>query len=243
MKIATWNLERPPSGRSDRKARAIELMKSIKAEIWALTETHESVQLDGYSAAFSMPVRGYHHAGECYSAILSSWPIARRLDTFSAEFAVCVEVAAPFGPCLVYSTIITYANDKGPTGLSKRWAEHRLSVRRHIDDWRRLRAAFPDHSMIVAGDFNQSRDGSGWYEDVEAVATLSEGLKTCALECLTAFDFRRSGLLQKRATIDHICLSNNLSRLNPIVGAWEGADANGKMSDHNGVWVELRSDS
>lgn len=241
MKFATWNLERPPAGHSGRKARAIELMKSMNAEIWALTETHESVQLDGYSAAFSTPVRGYHQAGECYSAILTAWPITRRLDTFSAQFAVCVEVAAPFGPCLVYSTIITYANDKGPKGLSKRWVEHRLSVQDHIDDWRRLRAAFPAHSMVIAGDFNQSRDGSGWYEDEQAVSALSAGLKACDLECVTGFDFRLAGLLETRATIDHICLSQDLSRLEPKVGAWEGADANGKMSDHNGVWVELIS--
>jgi exonuclease III len=47
-------------------------------------------------------------------------------------------------------------------------------------------------------------------------------------------------MLQTRANIDHICLSQAISDGVKNVGAWEaGEDNNGKpISDHNGVWVD-----
>lgn len=93
--------------------------------------------------------------------------------------------------------------------------------------------------MCIAGDFNQSRDSSGWYEDKESTEMLSNALQGLGLTCVTEDDMRSQGL--SRASIDHICLSDTLSSGVLDVKAWEGTTAKGeRMSDHNGIFVKLR---
>jgi len=60
---------------------------------------------------------GYHAVGESFAAIWSKWPIRRAVPTFDPYFAVCAEIDSPAGPLLVFGTIITYANDRGPTAM------------------------------------------------------------------------------------------------------------------------------
>lgn len=239
MRIATWNLERPKP-RGVAKNRAIrDQIDKIDADVWVLTETSEAIAPPGYAVASSPPVPDYHGPGENYTTILSRWPIQRHLPTWQPSLSVCVEVASPFGPCLVYGTIITYANYRGPEGKSKRWEEHRKAIAEHLDDWRGLRADFPTHAMVVAGDFNQSRDGSGWYEDAISVAALTEALNRCELACVTQQNFREAYGLD-RSTIDHICLGGPLRDRPLHVNAWSGTTTDKlRMSDHNGVVVRV----
>ena len=239
MRIATWNLERPrPRGVAKNSAIRAQIDR-IDADLWVLTETSQAVTPPGYSVASSPPVPDYHGPGENYTTVLSRWPIKQRLPTWQPALSVCVEVVSPFGSCLVYGTIITYANYRGPEGRSKRWEEHRKAIAAHREDWRRLRAAFPTHAIVVAGDFNQSRDGSGWYEDATSVEALTETLDHCELACVTQQNFREVYGLD-RATIDHICLGGPF-RHKPLQGdAWSGTTIDMlRMSDHNGVVVRV----
>lgn len=239
MRIATWNLERPKSRGTSKNKAILDQLISIDADVWVLTETNDAINLPGYFAASTPPVSGYHAAGENFTTVLSRWPIGQTLPTQNSSLSVCVEVAAPTGPCLVYGTIIPYANYRGPDGQSKRWAEHRKSISAHQADWKRLRGEFPGHSMVVAGDFNQSRDGSGWYEDAESVQALGAALAECDLACVTQEDFRQSFGLD-RATIDHVCIGGHLRGRSVNVGAWPGTTAGGlRASDHNGVVVNV----
>ncbi len=239
MRIATWNLERPKLRSATKNKAILDQLIAIDADLWVLTETNDAIKLPGYFAASSPPVSGYHAAGENFTTVLSRWPIVRKLTTQNSSLSVCVEVAAPAGPCLVYGTIIPYANYRGADGQSKRWVEHRNSIAAHQSDWKRLRAEFPAHSIVVAGDFNQSRDGSGWYEDAESVQALSAALAECELACVTQEDFRRSFGLE-RATIDHVCIGGPLGATSVRVEAWPGTTAGGlRVSDHNGVVVSV----
>jgi endonuclease/exonuclease/phosphatase (EEP) superfamily protein YafD len=238
MRVATWNLERPrPRGYTKNKAILAQIAET-DADLWVLTETSVATAPSGYTAIATPPVPGYHREGENYTTVLSRWPVLRTLSTWQPSLAVCVEIDAPAGPCLVYGTIITYANYRGEHGTSARWIEHRKSIAAHLTDWRRLHSAFPDHDLIVAGDFNQSRDGSGWYEDATAVAALTSALETCNLRCVTQQNFR-TVLGLSRSTIDHICLGGRLRDLPALVTAWEGSRDGIRMSDHNGVAVRV----
>jgi endonuclease/exonuclease/phosphatase family metal-dependent hydrolase len=240
MRIATWNLERPKQNGHAKNRLRIAKIREIDADLWVLTETHTAITLEGYSNLATPSQTGYHAQGESFASIWSRWPILQSVPTFDPYFAVCAEVISPVGLMLVYGTIITYANDTGPNGNSRRWEEHRKSVASHAADWRRLRLEFPDHHFCVAGDFNQSRDGSGWYEDAESLAKLSAALDQSSLQCATEVDMRANGLLRSRASVDHICLSQPLATQVHSVGAWEGTTDGGfKMSDHNGVVIDV----
>lgn len=242
LRIATWNLERPKKNGNVKNQSRLEMLREIDADLWVLTETHSAITLDGYHCLATPAQPGYHAEGESFAAIWSRWPIRRSIPTFDPHFAACAEINSPLGPLLVFGTIITYANDRGINGKSRRWEEHRKSIAAHAADWLRLRAEFPDHLICVAGDFNQSRDGSGWYEDAQSVANLSLALDQASLCCVTELDMRAHGL--SRATIDHICLSHPLATAVQAVGAWEGKTKDGeRMSDHNGIFVEIGTQS
>lgn len=238
FRIATWNLERPKQKGYVKNCQCLNKIQEIDADLWVLTETHSVITLDGYQCLAAPSQPGYHKEGESFVAIWSRWPIVRSVPTFDPNFALCAEIDSPAGSMLVFGTVITYANDRGTNGKARRWEEHRKSINNYASDWLRLRDAFPHHLFCVAGDFNQSRDGSGWYEDADSVARLSLALDQASLQCVTELDFRANGL--SRATVDHICLSRTHANRVRTLGAWEGKTQDGaRMSDHNGVFIDI----
>ena len=116
-------------------------------------------------------------------------------------------------------------------------------------DWEKIRNAFPDTPIIVAGDFNQTRNGNGrGYGTSEGRKTLSVELLRNKMVCMTEVDFAPTGYLSQhpktaktRRNIDHICVSTDLcSNYNMQAGAWDNFTPEGKlMSDHNGVYVDV----
>lgn len=236
FRIATWNLERPKQNGWTKNQRRLNKIYEIEADTWVLTETSKAIDLrSDYEPAESSA----YDNGENLSTIWSRWKMLRVLPTFDPNWAVCAEVDSPFGAMIVYGTVITYANDKGASGTAKRWEEHRRSIQQHHEDWLRIQKQYPNHPMCIAGDFNQSRDCSGWYEEKQSVEMLSAALHDLSLVCVTEQNFRATGL--SRSTIDHICLSKRLVPYKLAVGTWEGTtQENEKMSDHNGVFVDLR---
>ena len=66
---------------------------------------------------------------------------------------------------IVYGTVIAWANEKlHDNGESARmWEVHLAEIERQGKEWRRLGDQYPVTPLIVAGDFNQDRDGSGWH--------------------------------------------------------------------------------
>lgn len=239
VRIATWNLERPTQKGWIKNQRRLDKIREINADVWVLTETNAVIALpNDYRSVASDSISGYHKKGENLSTIWSRWKL-RSIPTFDPRWAVCAEVDSPFGAMIIYGTIITYANDKGISGTAKRWEEHRQSIRHHHQDWLRIQTKYPNHLMCIAGDFNQSRDRSGWCEEKQSVELLSTALGDLSLVCVTEENLQTKGF--SRSTVDHICLSERLKPYKVEMGAWEGITSeNKKMSDHNGVFVDLR---
>ena len=120
MRIATWNLERPDPADVARNQARMEKIREIDADVWILTETHEVIDLSAsHHGAATAPSPRKPLPGEACASVWSRWPILRRIETADPTEAVCVEVAHPEGPLLVYGSIIAYAGYKGPDGMSR----------------------------------------------------------------------------------------------------------------------------
>ena len=147
---------------------------------------------------------------------------------------------------LVYGTILTWKMDRGRAGTSTSWEEHHKAIDAHGDDWARLQARYKK-PMIVAGDFNQTRDGSHAYCSDRSIEMLDAQLDRNHLICVTERDFGKEGELhidpekvRYRHNIDHICISG--SSLQAVrSGAWDHFADGHELSDHNGVFVDLAS--
>jgi endonuclease/exonuclease/phosphatase family metal-dependent hydrolase len=238
-RIATWNLERPREKGWVKNQRRLNQIHEIGADLWVLTETNTAVSLQGDYESVASIQPEYYTVGENLATIWSRWKVLQSLPTFDPIYTVCAEVDSPFGAMIVYGTVIPYANEKGISGTAKRWEEHRRSIEQHHQDWLRIQKQYPQHLMCIAGDFNQSRDGSGWYSEKQSVDRLSAVLSNLSLHCVTEAKMMGQGL--SRATVDHICLSKSLIPHVVSVDFWEGTTPEKeRMSDHNGVLVDLR---
>ena len=71
-----------------------------------------------------------------------------------------------------------------------------------------------------------------------SLGMLSDALRSSGLQCVTEQDFRKTQGLS-RASIDHICLPEQLAGRVSKVTAWEGVVEGRTVSDHNGVYVQI----
>ena len=196
MRIATWNLERPDPADVARNQARMEKIREVGADVWILTETHEVIDLSAsHHGAATAPSPRKPLPGEACASVWSRWPILRRIETADPTEAVCVEVAHPEGPLLVYGSIIAYAGYKGPDGMSRMWEQHYRFIGWHGRDWKRLREEFPGHRLITGGDYNQNRDGARWYGTRKGREMLSAALSATRLKCVTEQDFVKAGKL------------------------------------------------
>lgn len=171
--IATWNLARPGVTGNARSQAILEQIYAVGADIWVLTETKETISVDGYYA-LATPMTNIHRKSEHATMIWSRWPLQEvpvfpdlpateteprtwpsyTVSSRDTSPAVCAIVELPGKQLLVCGTILSYPGDRGPTGQSKYHKEQRHAIAAHERDWRRLREAYPTLPMIAAGDFN-----------------------------------------------------------------------------------------
>lgn len=247
LRIATWNLDHASKG-----SRPIDLqikqILSMQPDIVILTETCQKVDLSpyGYSSFQSEPNKYKKY----YSVIWLGPRISalKKIDTYDSVMAVAVHADTPSGEMLIYDTIITYHGYKGVDGSSPAWAEHYKAIADQGDDWARLQQnAGGNLPLLVAGDFNQTRDGSSnTYGTETGRNLLSDELTRNNLSCITTENFAATGKLKidpekgfARSNVDHICLTNNVFNIK-AVGVWDHFTEEGKyLSDHNGVYVDI----
>ncbi len=135
-------------------------------------------------------------------------------------------------------TVLPWANEPGADGIVHMWGEHLLAIERQGREWCSLRARYPDAPLIVAGDFNQDRDGSGWYGSRQVRARLTEQLDAAGLTVVTALDVVAHGLLREHHLIDHIAISAGLAAGARVL-CWESRDDAVRLSDHPTVAVDF----
>jgi exonuclease III len=126
MRIATWNLDQ--ASRSRPIKRQLDKILQINADIIVLTETCPKVDLSGIG--YEVLASELNKYGKNYSALWSKWPIEQAIDTYDMQTAICSKVKAPIGTLIIYGTILTYRNDRGPDGKSGMWEEHQKEIAR-----------------------------------------------------------------------------------------------------------------
>ena len=239
LKIATWNLQRPKAGSWKNTPKILEKIREINADIWVLTETNTAISPgDNYTSISSTLIPDYHSQGEACSTIWSRHPATLiDLPTFDSTIAVCAEVDAPVGKFIVYGTIITWRDDGVREGEAKAWERHYRSIVNHRKDW--LRIAQQDLPFCVAGDFNEALHEPFAYGTPKDRELLQAALEETELVCVTAK--KNMGYM-----IDHICLSKKWAQAVNDVNGWDKnkcLNDDGKpVTDHNGVYTELRFD-
>jgi endonuclease/exonuclease/phosphatase family metal-dependent hydrolase len=156
---------------------------------------------------------------------------------------VATVVSSPEGDLIVYGTVIAWANepfcDDGDP--ARMWQVHAAEIDRQGAEWARLRAQHPELPLVVAGDFNQNRDGARWYGTHAVRDSMTRQLRSAGLRCLTDVDVVAAGMLGSHHLVDHICVSPDLDLVGDLQ-CWEPREASTsvRLSDHPTVLVTLR---
>jgi hypothetical protein len=202
-------------------------MDAIDADIWVLTETRASVS----------PAESYHglHApphptrrpdlDERWVGIWSRWPLHPTALPPDPRGAVSAIVDSPSGELVVYGTVLPWANDRGDDGQARMWECHYREIERQREQWRELRGQYPGTPMVVAGDFNQDRDGSGWYGTHRGRELLTDALEAADLACVTEQDVVAAGKLADAHLVDHIAIDRTWADGSAVgLHCWEKTD-------------------
>jgi hypothetical protein len=172
-----------------------------------------------------------------WTTIWTRWPIARRLDTAEPVRTVGIEVSAPFGPLLVYGTVLPWGTDPGPDPGSpaRGWAEMDRVLPIQLAEWRALRTAHPEVPLVVAGDLDMNLGGPHYYGTARCRRALLGALPELGLACASTHERIPAGALH-HPPIDHVLVPEGWTTR--VVSAWEGTQAGARLSDHSGMVVE-----
>lgn len=252
MRIATWNIERPSNRLNDRSQRILEKLREINADIWILTETHDSIVPEpDFHTVSTTTVTGSpinHRPGEHKTAIWSRWPIFEVFEPSTPHRAACAIVETPLGKLVVYGTVLPYHGARWSYGTARNWDAHYAAIATQGADWTRLRRDYPENGLCIAGDFNQNRPIRTTYGTKWGRLLLDLALEENRMIGVTQSDFTAAKKLPKeelelvKNSIDHICLNHRWSEWVTCLGIWPGQTISGEyLSDHSGVFVDLQS--
>lgn len=118
MKISTWNLMRPNSKTVERNTIFCDTLTKTDSDILILTETNSLIDFgDKYFTVSTKPLPETHdgylyQTGENRTTIYSKFPFIRQIPTSDIYTSVCAEASTPFGPLIIYGTIIGISGGK-----------------------------------------------------------------------------------------------------------------------------------
>jgi endonuclease/exonuclease/phosphatase family metal-dependent hydrolase len=247
LRIANWNIERllPSEGRV---AAIQEHISRIDADMWILTETHQAFSPGvEYDSVCSGPPDRESSPGERWSAIWSRLPI-EPLPAFVSDPARCsaARILHPeIGEVVVHACVLPWGGSEWQGYHSRGGLAFEMALDMYSRDWLSLRDEFPDSTLVVAGDFNQSLVERHYYGSNRQRALLEAALESVGLVAVTAGEgdpvARDSA---PYACIDHICISSSPSAMiGPTIRWPETARPDLRLSDHFGVAVECSSDA
>lgn len=240
FRAATWNLDGYGRGAKARLPSQLETLSALQADVLILSEVRDTMQLPGMTLWWSDPGAPPYKPQDRAVGIASPWS-GERLKVKDSRLSVCIafNAPAPLVRVIVYGTVIPYKFDGVRKKEATEWERHRKAVSDVVADIARLRSnqAYRDAYLVVAGDFNTSLDGSSWYGEPEARSMLVSGLRQAGLECRTLENIRTTRGAH-RAIVDHVWTSANLCPTGSL-HIWCDRNEPGRLSDHNGVALDL----
>jgi hypothetical protein len=241
MRIGTWNVECAPDNRLDVLRHVI---AANYADIWILTETHDSlVPFQRANGVHSGP-RPRQRVGSRWVSIWSRFPILEQIPCNDVRRTVCALIEiAPDRRLAVYGTVMPWGDDQGddpPQAKIANFVEHDRVVPLQCAEWLQLQKQNPQASLCVAGDLNTDMGSAAWNRGTKrSIGALLQGMSKCGLFCATAPgrvpDWRLPLL-----PIDHILLPVEWAGSASVVAAWPAMK--GAISDHSGLVVEVEMD-
>lgn len=244
LRIGTWNLERPSLRSWKKLPRQRARIEELAADVWVLTETRASISPgDGWHGLHTPPTpRRAEDRDERYVSLWSRWPVEPTSVEPHQRGSVAGLVRTPAGRLLVYGTVIAWANDKGEHGEHRMWQRHAEEIQRQGQEWQQLRDEYPGVPLVVAGDFNQDRDGSGWYGTHHVREMLTVALTAAGLVVVTDADVVQAGLYDHNL-VDHVAISTDLlaHHTTAMTVLHRDHEDGTHLSDHPTVVVDLTS--
>jgi hypothetical protein len=243
VRLATWNLERPRPRSTVRTPRQLARIALVSADVWVLTETRVTFVPDPALHAVHTPPHPARRpdTDERWVGVWSRWPLVDTGLPPDPSGGLSAIVDRPEGAFVLYGTVLPWANEPGDDGRARMWQVHGRAIERQGEDWLALRGRFPDLPLVVAGDFNQDRDGSGWYGTARVRSLLSDALAAADLTCVTAEDVVATGRLRATHLVDHVAICRRWVEQHDVrMSCWERtADDGSRLSDHPTVAVDL----
>ncbi len=244
LRIATWNVERPKLSEATRRARLLEAMQTMPADIWVLTETHTAFSpVPGFASVRTQGVDRPGEPGETWVAIWSRFPMQPVAQTSDPCRAVAVRITPPDSrDLIVYGTVLPWLGSAWQGIPAVGGAAFSAALAAQLADWLSMQQDNPGCDFILAGDLNQDLATSHYYGSRKNRIALQTALITAKLQCLTAAALDPVPKhAPSRASIDHICASKGLTPIGPAV-SWPMTDRPQRnLSDHFGVLAELAS--
>jgi len=223
MRIATWNIER-----LKHKTASVQLNSALAgliADILVLTETDNRVDSSNYQFCIETPklteIRpDYYLESENRVTLYTNYEIIRQYETYDKYTSLCVELKTEPGPIIVYGTIIgIYGN---------RNKNFNADLSQQIKDYWKLSN---QKNFCLIGDYNTSF-ADNYYFTNNGRNELNNLFRECNLNLLT-------GNIPE--CIDHIAISESfITNMETEIGEWNSDKI---LSDHKGIYVELKNNS
>ena len=237
MKIATWNVAYGIS--PSKNERILEVMESIDADIWVLTETHDALQppTEGVWTSLASIERPRESRSVTNgSRWVTIWTRLSKIDACQPNYdpvrTVAGVIDTPLGHLLVFGTVLPWYQDAG------RSVAEEFAAQSH--DWQSMRATRDGVSLCIAGDFNVNLGGPHYYGSDESRQAVIKTLTDNDLVSLTDYDRTGAAQYGEYGLIDHIVVSRSLSKSAQPPEVWQRENERGEtMSDHCGVAVTV----
>ena len=245
MKVATWNLARSVPKARRRHAAIAETIRHVAADVWVLTETHDSVipGLD-FQGVSTVGSDRPSEVGERWTTIWSRFPLEPLSPTSDPVRTVAARVLPPHGaPLIVYGTVLPWLGSRwrGIPGKDGRAFAAALACQE--SDWKKLQESHHGHDLIVAGDFNQDLSDTHYYGSAVNRLSLAEALTRAGLAAVTGGAADPVRLASPtRACIDHVCISKTSTwKIRAAIRWPDLPHPDPSLSDHFGIVIEFSS--
>lgn len=220
MRIATWNIERLKHKHEIEQINLI--LAELEADILVLTESDNRVDSTNYRFCVQTPKpeefgTNYYSEGENRVTICTNYEIVKQHETYDKYTSLCVELKTEFGILIVYGTIIGIFGNRNKN--------FKTDLSQQISDYKNFSKGI---DFCLIGDYNTSF-ADNYYFTKDGRNELNKVFRECKLNLLTR------GLAE---CIDHIAISEDfLTNVEVETVEW---NLEKKLSDHKGVYVDLR---
>jgi len=220
MRIATWNIERLKHKQDSVLINSI--LAGLKADILVLTETDNRVAPSNYKFCIRTPklteiLPDQYLESENRITIYTNYEIIRQHETVDRYTSLCVELKTELGNLIVYGTIIGIFGNRNKN--------FNTDLFRQVSDCQKLSKG---KNFCLIGDYNISF-ADNYYFTNNGRNELNNLFRECNLNLLTR---------DRAACIDHIAISEDfITNIEIEIGEW---NLDKKLSDHKGIYVELK---